>query len=241
MIIRDMTEHDILGEEIIRLENVTKRFDQRTVLDNTTMSIKQGQIISIMGESGAGKSTLLNILGFFDYPTSGEYYFNKKHVKKEDDRNTLRNLYMGFVFQSYNLIQGMTVYENIVLPVYYSLKCKNNIQKWVSRIPELLKRFNIEHIKNSLTDYISGGEKQRVCMARAIVCDAPIIISDEPTGNLDSENKQIILNEFKRMNNEGKTIIIVTHDSEVQNIASIKYDLKKGKLLLDEEQTVITC
>lgn len=213
---------------VIVLKNIEKSFGKRVVLNQLNLTIKKGELVTIMGQSGAGKSTLLNILGFLDYETSGDYIFQGKRVKRPYERNFLRNKYMGFVFQSYNLIPKLTVYENIALPVYYS---RSNVKERLENIKELLKRFNIENIADSYVDYISGGEKQRVCMARALVCNPEIIIADEPTGNLDKENADVVLNEFKRINKEGKTVIIVTHDSAVEEIAEKKYRLSEGGLV----------
>lgn len=216
---------------IIRLKGIQKWFGNRCVLKDINLRIQPGELITIMGESGAGKSTLLNILGFFDDQTMGEYFFKDEPVKKAQQKSELRNLYMGFVFQSYNLIPKLTVYENIALPVYYSANRMRNGRNWLDRIPDLLKQFHIEHIAKSNVEHISGGEKQRVCLARALVCDAEVIISDEPTGNLDRDNADAVLNEFINMNRKGKTVIIVTHDKKVETIATKRYHLENGTLL----------
>lgn len=222
-------------DNLIVLKKLTKSFGERVVLDELDITIKKGEIITIMGKSGAGKTTILNILGFLDYETNGEYIFMGKRIKTEQERSYLRNKYMGFVFQSYNLIPKLTVYENIVLPVYYSISSSKEKKERIGKIPELLKRFNIEHISKSYVECISGGEKQRVCLARALVCEPELIISDEPTGNLDEENSDIVLNELKKINQEGKTVIIVTHDSFVEKIAEKKYYLSEGKLISNEK------
>lgn len=214
---------------MIELKNISKRFGEREVLKKIDLSINEGDLISIMGKSGSGKSTLLNILGFFEKPTAGEYYFNGQKIKVENKKSEIRNRHMGFVFQSYNLIPRLTVYENIVLPIYYSLDRKNRRNR-ISNVNALITKYNLEHIKDSYVENISGGEKQRTCMARAISCDASIIISDEPTGNLDEDNKFNVLNMFKEMNREGKTIVIVTHDKDVEEIAHKRFYLEEGKL-----------
>jgi putative ABC transport system ATP-binding protein len=183
-----------------------------------------------MGKSGSGKSTLLNILGFFEKPSSGEYDFEGKKIYRENQKSRIRNRYMGFVFQSYNLIPRLTVYENITLPIFYSLDKKKTKER-LKFAEELIEKYGLAEIRNSFVENISGGEKQRVCMARAIVCDASIIISDEPTGNLDEKNKENVLKMFKEMNENGKTIIIVTHDNDVEAIARENYYLDKGELL----------
>lgn len=214
---------------MIELKNITKSFGSREVLKNINFSVKEGELVSIMGKSGSGKTTLLNILGFFEYPTSGDYLFEGKKIKRENEMSRIRNKYMGFVFQSYNLIPRLTVYENIILPVYYSVE-KKSAKERIRKADELIEKYGLKEIKNSYVENISGGEKQRACMARAMVCNAGLIISDEPTGNLDESNKYKVLDMFKEMNKNGKTIIIVTHDKEVENIASQKYFLEGGEL-----------
>lgn len=217
------------SNSVIELRNVTKKFGDRIILDGINLSVNKGELITIMGASGAGKTTLLNILGFLENITDGEYLFYGKKVRKKE-MSKLRNQKIGFVFQSYNLIPKMTVYENIVLPIFYSLSPYKEKEKYLSKIPELLEKYNIDGIKDSYVDNISGGEKQRVCLVRALSCNADLIISDEPTGNLDRNNSFIVLDELKKLNENGKTIIIVTHDESVQNIATKKMILRKGKI-----------
>lgn len=213
---------------VISLENVTKRFGDRTILDSIHFSVDEGSIVTIMGESGAGKTTLLNILGLLDAPTSGVVKLYDSPVTGQYKRDLFRNRYLGFVFQSYNLIPRLTVYENIVLPIFYSQNSDKT--ECIARIPELICRFKLDTIRNHYVDHISGGEKQRVCLARALSCDAPILICDEPTGNLDHCNKSVVLSELERMNREGKTIIIVTHDTVVEEIASERFIIHNGKV-----------
>lgn len=213
---------------IISLDNVTKIFGTRTILNNINFSVDEGSIVTIMGESGAGKSTLLNILGLLDAPTYGKVAIYDMPITNQYDRDLFRNRYLGFVFQSYNLIPRLTVYENIVLPIYYS-RLTNKKEK-INEVPNLIRRFNLETISNNFVDHISGGEKQRVCLARALSCDVPVLISDEPTGNLDQYNKQVVLEEFKKINNEGKTVIIVTHDTIVENIATERFIISNGRV-----------
>lgn len=223
---------------MIELRQISKSYGSRIVLNDVNFNAKKGDIISIMGKSGSGKTTMLNMLGFLDLPTSGEYYFEGKLVKSNYQRSLIRNEHMGFVFQSYNLIPKLTVKENVELPIFYSVKRKY-MKDREKKVMGLLQRFGLEDIANSMVEYISGGEKQRVCLARSLVCDADLIISDEPTGNLDVKNKEIILNEFKRMNEEGKTIIIVTHDKVVEEIANKKYLIVSGELKENDEKTII--
>lgn len=214
---------------IIELKHISKSFGDREVLRDVNLCVNNGEMISIMGKSGSGKSTLLNILGYFENQSKGIYLFNGKKARTENQKSEIRNRYMGFVFQSYNLIPQLTVYENITLPIYYAIdKKKRRIR--LEAVDELIEKYGLAEIKNSYVENISGGEKQRVCMVRANVCEASLIISDEPTGNLDDKNKQIVLDGFKEMNNAGKTIIIVTHDNEVEAIATRKLHLVEGVL-----------
>lgn len=217
--------------KLIELKNIKKSYGQRVILENVNCVIEKNEIVSIMGDSGSGKTTLLNILGFLDVATSGYYYLEEKKVNRMSQKAKIRNEYMGFVFQSYNLISKLTVYENIMLPIYYSVKDNDTKKELIKKIPELLERYNISHIKDVYVDYISGGEKQRVCLARALACGAEIIIADEPTGNLDENNRENVLEEFIRLNREGKTIIIVTHDPYVAQIANKKLMIKDRQLV----------
>lgn len=215
---------------IIELLNVSKIYDTRVVLNNLNLQINKGDLISIMGKSGSGKSTLLNILGFLDSPSSGEYYHENKLIIKQTQKEKIRNTQYSFVFQAYNLIPDLTVYENIRLSTYYSLKFKNS--KSNDLVRSLLAKYNLEHICDSLVQFISGGEKQRVCLARAVASEAEVIFLDEPTGNLDCINTNIVLDQLIKMNNEEKTIVIVTHDYDITSFCKIKYELKEGKLYL---------
>lgn len=214
---------------VIELKHITKNFGEREVLKDVNLCINSGEMVSIMGKSGSGKSTLLNILGYFENQSGGIYLFNGEKLTSENQKSEIRNRYMGFVFQSYNLIPQLTVYENIILPIYYSVDKKKRKAR-LKAAEELIEKYGLSDISNSMVENISGGEKQRVCMARANVCEASLIISDEPTGNLDDKNKQIVLDGFKEMNAAGKTIIIVTHDNEVESIATKKLFLAEGVL-----------
>lgn len=214
---------------IIELKHISKSFGDREVLRDVNLSVNNGEMISIMGKSGSGKSTLLNILGYFEKQSKGIYLFNGKKTMTENQKSEIRNRYMGFVFQSYNLIPQLTVYENITLPIFYSIDKKKRKAR-LEVVDELIEKYGLTDIKNSYVENISGGEKQRVCMVRANVCEASLIISDEPTGNLDDKNKQILLDGFKEMNKAGKTIIIVTHDNEVEAVATKKLHLVEGVL-----------
>jgi putative ABC transport system ATP-binding protein len=199
---------------MIRLRNVEKSFEQgasRTyVLRQITMDVREGEFVSIMGPSGAGKSTLLAILGMFDTAWAGEYYFLDQPVHKLDrkKRIELNKRHIGFVFQSYHLLDHMTVYENLELPLSYQDLKKSERQ---SMVADVLDRFRIVGKKDLFPNQLSGGQQQLVAVARAVIAGPKLILADEPTGNLHSAQGREIMELFKQLNEEGTTIIQVTH------------------------------
>lgn len=227
---------------MIELKNIYKSYVRENyILKALNLTINKGDFISICGKSGCGKSTLLNILGTLDSITKGEYIFNGKSIESMDNEwlSKFRNNQLGFVFQSYNLISGMSVYDNVVLPYLYSRQ--RFAQEEKSYINELLEKLDIAPLKDKSVDLLSGGEKQRVCIARALAKKSDIIIADEPTGNLDPVNTREVMNIFSQLNKEGKTIIIVTHNNEVAKLARLQYYLEGGQILnADEEDTPIS-
>ena len=174
------------------------------------IEINPGEFVSIMGPSGCGKSTLLNILGLIDNPSSGEYHFLDEEVAgySERQRSNLRKHIIGFIFQSFNLIDELSVYENVELPMLYT-KVPSKERK--ERVEELLEKMNMMHRRNHFPQQLSGGQQQRVAVARAIVNKPKLILADEPTGNLDSSNGDDVMKTLAQLNNEGTTIIMVTH------------------------------
>lgn len=215
---------------MLELNNITKKYGNKIVLEDLNLKIKEGSFIFIMGESGAGKSTLLNIISLFDNVFSGEYYLNGLDIlKNKKNHNKIRNELFGFVFQMYNLIEDLTVYENIVTPLLYSDK---SIDK--KRIIDLMERFGILPLSDVLAKKLSGGEKQRTAFLRSIVNDPQYIICDEPTGNLDYDNAKQIFSFLFSENSKGKTVIVVSHDSniisEVKAKGAFVYGLKNKKL-----------
>jgi putative ABC transport system ATP-binding protein len=200
--------------EMIELRNVEKHFEQggtkTYVLRRINMEIREGEFISIMGPSGAGKSTLLGILGMFDSAWTGEYYFMDKpvHALGRRERNDLHNRHMGFVFQSYHLLDHLTVYENLELPLTYKDVKKAERQ---SMVADILDRFQIVGKKGLFPNQLSGGQQQLVGVARAVIAKPKLILADEPTGNLHSSQGREIMELFKRLNDEGTTIVQVTH------------------------------
>jgi ABC-type lipoprotein export system ATPase subunit len=200
---------------MIKLQNIekfyTNKFIKTYVLRNINLEVKEGEFISVMGPSGSGKSTLLHILGMLDSPSEGEYYFFDEpvHKMKEKKLSELHKTYIGFVFQQYHLIDELTVYENLETPLLYQ-KVKGNERK--GRVAEVLDRFNIVAKKDLFPNQLSGGHQQVVAIARAIIGHPKLILADEPTGSLHSEHGKIIMDTLKQLNEQGTTIIQVTHN-----------------------------
>ncbi|HRJ14980.1 MAG: ABC transporter ATP-binding protein [Saprospiraceae bacterium] len=183
---------------------------QTTALNAVDVSIAEGEFVAVMGPSGCGKSTLLNVLGMIDSPSSGEYFFNGEEIGKlpERKRSDVRKHNLGFVFQSFNLIDELTVYENIELPMLYT---KVPAAQRKKRVEELMEGMNIMHRRNHFPQQLSGGQQQRVAVARAVVNKPKLILADEPTGNLDSQNGDEVMKILADLNAEGTTILMVTH------------------------------
>lgn len=199
---------------MIRTNNLRKIYlteqIETTALNNVNIQVKEGEFVSIMGPSGCGKSTLLNVLGLLDNPSDGEYHFLDFEVSKytERQRAILRKENIGFVFQSFNLIDELTVYENVELPLLY-LKYSASERKF--KVNEVLERMNIKHRENHFPQQLSGGQQQRVAVSRAIVGNPKMILADEPTGNLDSTHGDEVMSILTDLNKAGTTIIMVTH------------------------------
>lgn len=199
---------------MIKTEVLTKVFRtdevETTALNKISFEVQNGEFVAIMGPSGCGKSTLLNIVGLLDNPTSGEYWFNGKEVSgfRESQRTNLRKGNIGFVFQSFNLIDELNVYENVELPLLY-LRIRASERK--QRVQEVLDRMQISHRCKHFPQQLSGGQQQRVAVARAVVANPKLILADEPTGNLDSANGEEVMRLLEQLNTEGTTIVMVTH------------------------------
>ncbi len=201
---------------MIRTNNLKRTYTtdevETTALNNVNIEIKEGEFVAIMGPSGCGKSTLLNILGLLDNPNDGEYYFLEQEVSKysERQRANLRKANIGFVFQSFNLIDELTVYENVELPLFYLGVSSDDREK---RVNEVLEHMQVMHRKNHFPQQLSGGQQQRVAVARAIVARPKLILADEPTGNLDSANGSEVMKLLSELNEGGTTIVMVTHSA----------------------------
>ncbi len=203
---------------IVKLEGVRKTYQMGPVtveaLRSISLTIYPGQYVSIMGPSGCGKSTMLNLLGCLDRPSSGRYYLGGQDVSTMDDDalSSVRGARLGFIFQSYNLIQQLTVVENIEVPLYYQGMPDHESRQTAVRLATLVGlQERLDHKPTEL----SGGQQQRVAIARALVNDPLVILADEPTGNLDSKSGAAILGIFDQLHRQGKTLIIVTHDEKV--------------------------
>ncbi|MCG8608674.1 ABC transporter ATP-binding protein [bacterium] len=183
---------------------------ETTALNNVNIQIQEREFVSIMGPSGCGKSTLLNVLGLLDNPSDGEFYFTDEEVSKytERQRANLRKNNIGFVFQSFNLIDELTVFENVELPLLYLGVSKSDRTK---RVEEVLEHMQIMHRKNHFPQQLSGGQQQRVAVARAVVSRPKLILADEPTGNLDSAHGEEVMQMLTELNENGTTIVMVTH------------------------------
>ncbi|NCC55563.1 MAG: ATP-binding cassette domain-containing protein [Erysipelotrichia bacterium] len=193
----------------IILKNISKKYGDRIIIDDLSLEIEEGKIITFTGKSGVGKTTLLNIIGQLDYDYEGELYIDKQLVKKNDkERLELYRNKIGFVFQNYALIDNMSIKENLQIAMKFSKNKANEIEN-------VLKQVGIDNDINKKVYTLSGGEQQRVAIARLLIKPCDIILADEPTGSLDKECKQEIIKLFKYLNSLGKTILIVTHDDEV--------------------------
>lgn len=221
--------------QIKDLKKVFRTEEVETVaLNGISMSVWQGEFIAIMGPSGCGKSTLLNILGLLDNPTSGQYLLDGKDVGnlKEKERTLSRKGNIGFVFQSFNLIEEMTVYENVELPLTY-LNIKASERK--KRVEETLRKMSISHRANHFPNQLSGGQQQRVAIARAVIANPKLILADEPTGNLDSKNGKDVMDLLTELNQEGATIVMVTHSQHDASFAHRTINLFDGQIVIEVE------
>ena len=217
----------------VNLQKIFKTEEVQTwALNNVNIEVKEGEFVAVMGPSGCGKSTLLNILGLLDNPSGGEYYLNGKEVSKytEAQRTSLRKGVIGFVFQSFNLIDELNVYENVELPLIYLKKKASEKKEIVSHI---LDRMNISHRAKHFPQQLSGGQQQRVAIARAVVASPKLILADEPTGNLDSRNGTEVMNLLTELNQEGTTIIMVTHSQHDASYAHRVINLFDGQIVTE--------
>lgn len=223
---------------MIKINNLRKVFRTEEIetvaLNSISMQVNPGEFIAIMGPSGCGKSTLLNILGLLDNPTSGDYLLDNKQVGnlKEKERTQVRKGNIGFVFQSFNLIEEMTVFENVELPLTY-LKIKTSERK--KRVEDTLRKMSISHRAGHFPNQLSGGQQQRVAIARAVIANPKLILADEPTGNLDSKNGKDVMDLLTELNQEGATIVMVTHSQHDASFAHRIINLFDGQIVTEVE------
>ena len=219
---------------MIRTNSLSKVFHtdevETTALNDIEFKAEQGEFVAVMGPSGCGKSTLLHNLGLLDIPSTGQYYFMDKEISRytESQMTDLRKGNIGFIFQSFNLIDELNVYENVELPLLY-LRLSPKERK--NKVDEVLELMQISHRKRHFPQQLSGGQQQRVAVARAVVANPKLILADEPTGNLDSGNGEEVLKLLEELNNEGTTIVMVTHSPTHAERANRIVQLFDGKII----------
>lgn len=221
-------------KNLIKLNNIYKSYGKgphrNEVLKNINIDIKEGEFVTIMGKSGSGKSTLLNIISTIEKPDKGQVIVDNNYIEKFSLKkaNDFRRQYLGFIFQDFKLIDSMNVRENIAVPLLLNNENSDNINK---KINNILRKLNIEYLKNKNTYEISGGEKQRVACARALIANPKIILADEPTGALDSNSAENLMNLIKDINkNFNTTVLLVTHDINVAEYGDRIVKIKDGKI-----------
>ncbi len=219
---------------VLQAQNVSKIYDMGSTkieaLMGIDIEINKGEFVAIVGKSGSGKSTLMHILGLLDTPTEGELILNGVNTKgmSEKELAGVRNSEIGFVFQSFNLLQRTTVLDNVILPLKYSSVPGS---EWEKKAKDVIELVGLQNRLKNKSNELSGGQKQRVAIARAMVNDPSMILADEPTGNLDTKTGEEIINNFLKLNSQGKTIILVTHDDDLAKIAQRKIVLKDGRIV----------
>lgn len=222
---------------LIKAENLVKSYDLGGslfhALNDVSLEIEEGEFVSIVGKSGSGKSTLMHLLGLLDHVNSGKLIYAGKVTSELSDKElaALRSAEIGFVFQSFNLLARTKALDNILLPSIYSKKKLN----FAKRAQELLNLVDLEDKRSNTPSQLSGGQQQRVAIARALINDPKIILADEPTGNLDSKSGNEVLVLLKKLNNDGKTVIIVTHDDEIAQTAKRLVRIADGKITEDKK------
>ena len=223
---------------MIEVKNITKVYKsgsvETEVLKGVSFSISQGEFVAIMGPSGSGKSTLMHILGCLDKATSGQYFFEGEDISRfsDDELADIRKKKIGFVFQSFNLLPRTMVLRNVMLPLAYANVSKNKREEIAKKslMSVGLTETHFTHLSNQL----SGGEMQRVAIARALVNDPSLILADEPTGNLDTKTSEVVLDTFQNLNNQGRTIILITHEADIAKKAKRIISIRDGKIVEDK-------
>ncbi|EAI1264275.1 ABC transporter ATP-binding protein [Campylobacter jejuni] len=216
----------MMKKELIKINNLNKEFGKVKALNNINLSVYEGEWLAIMGPSGSGKSTLLNILSLMDTPSSGEYILDNENLEQMDEEQkiTLRREKIGLIFQQFHLIPYLNALENVMLSQYYHSSVDEEDAKMV------LEKVGLSHRLTHLPSQLSGGEQQRVCIARALINNPELLLADEPTGNLDEANEQIVLQTLQKLKNEGKTIVLITHNPDLAKFADRTLILQHGVL-----------
>ena len=216
----------MMKKELIKINNLNKEFGKVKALNNINLSVYEGEWLAIMGPSGSGKSTLLNILSLMDTPSSGEYILDNENLEQMDEEQkiTLRREKIGLVFQQFHLIPYLNALENVMLSQYYHSSVDEEDAKMV------LEKVGLSHRLTHLPSQLSGGEQQRVSIARALINNPELLLADEPTGNLDEANEQIVLQTLQKLKNEGKTIVLITHNPDLAKFADRTLILQHGVL-----------
>jgi putative ABC transport system ATP-binding protein len=223
-----------ITDEIIKMSNITKIYStgdmETVVLKEIDLVVKRGDFLGITGRSGSGKSTLMHIIGLLDTPTSGEYILNGTDVSKlgEDEQAFQRNKEIGFVFQQFNLLPKLSAVENVILPAIYAGMKKN---ERLEKANQFLTILGLSDHINKRPNQMSGGQQQRVAIARALMNNPELILADEPTGNLDTKSGNDVMDTLKRLNKEGKTIVLITHEHDIAMQAKKLIQLEDGMLL----------
>lgn len=219
---------------ILELKDVSKIYESVNALSNVNLKVKKGDWIAIMGSSGSGKTTMMNIIGCMDRPSNGQVLIDGVDISKESQKNLtkIRREKIGLIFQQFHLISYLTALENVMVSQYYHSMIDEK------EALEALKKVGLADRAKHLPSQLSGGEQQRVCIARALINNPEIILADEPTGNLDEANEIIVIDILKQLHKEGATIIVVTHDPEVGNEAMRKITLDYGKIIDDKLLTI---
>lgn len=215
-----------MKKELIKINNLNKEFGKVKALNNINLSVYEGEWLAIMGPSGSGKSTLLSILSLMDTPSSGEYILDNENLEQMDEEQkiTLRREKIGLVFQQFHLIPYLNALENVMLSQYYHSSVDEEDAKMV------LEKVGLSHRLTHLPSQLSGGEQQRVCIARALINNPELLLADEPTGNLDEANEKIVLQTLQKLKNEGKTIVLITHNPDLAKFADRTLILQHGVL-----------
>ncbi|MGL5378377.1 ABC transporter ATP-binding protein [Clostridium sp.] len=222
-----------MSEKVIQVDNICKTYtmgdEYLKVLDNVSLEIDKGDFVAVVGPSGSGKSTFMNIVGCLDLVDEGMYKLDGKDINKlkDDDLSEIRNKKIGFIFQQFNLLNKLNAYENVELPLIYQGVPASERREIVV---DCLKKVGLEDRKTHMPNQLSGGQQQRVAIARAIATNPQILLADEPTGALDSKTSKEILSIMHDLNKEGRTIIMITHDSEIANQANRQIYIKDGKI-----------